>query len=110
MTPADIADLRRWHGQAVNRSLEAGYDIVYVYAGHNLSTLQHFLSRRYNDRTDEYGGILENRARLLREILEDTLEAVEGRAGVACRIAGLTDRSLLLRTEASEEGATFPIT
>lgn len=83
----DIADLRRWHREAVARSLEAGYDIVYVYAGHDLSTLQHFLSRRYNDRSDEYGGSLENRARLLREVLEDTLEEVDGRGGVACRIA-----------------------
>ncbi len=87
MSKADIADLRRWHRQATVLSLEAGYDIVYVYAGHDLTTIQHFLSRRYNDRTDEYGGSIENRARLLREILEDTLEAVDGRAGVACRIA-----------------------
>jgi dimethylamine/trimethylamine dehydrogenase len=87
MDKGDIADLRRWHRAAVLRSIQAGYDIVYVYAGHNLSTLQHFLSPRYNDRTDEYGGSLENRVRLLREVLEDTLEAVDGRAGVACRIA-----------------------
>ncbi len=87
MDKADIANLRRWHRQAAIRSLQAGYDIVYVYAGHNLSTLQHFLSPRYNDRTDEYGGSLENRMRLLRQVLEDTLEAVDGRAAVACRIA-----------------------
>ena len=87
MTKADIADVRRWHRQAVARSLEAGYDIVYVYAGHNLSVVQHFLSRRYNQRTDEYGGSIENRTRLLREVLEDTLAEAEGRAGVVCRIA-----------------------
>jgi len=87
MTAADIADVRRWHRGAVDRSLRAGYDIVYVYAGHNLSVLQHFLSRRYNDRSDEYGGSVENRTRLLREVLEDTLELCEGRAGVVCRIA-----------------------
>lgn len=86
MGPDDIADLRRWHRQAVARSLRAGYDLVYVYAGHGLTTIQHFLSRRYNDRTDAYGGSLENRARLLREILEETLEEVDGRAAVACRI------------------------
>ena len=86
MTKDDIADLRRWHRQAVARSLRAGYDLVYVYAAHGLSTLQHFLSRRYNSRRDEYGGSLANRARLLREILEDTLEEVDGRAAVACRI------------------------
>src|SRR6476646_1810850 len=86
MSKGDIADLRRWHRAAVERSLRAGYDLVYVYAAHGLTTLQHFLSRRYNDRTDEYGGSVENRARLLREILEDTVETVAGRAAVACRI------------------------
>jgi dimethylamine/trimethylamine dehydrogenase len=87
MTRSDIADLRRWHADAVRRSIAAGYDLVYVYAGHGLSGLQHFLSRRYNHRTDEYGGSLENRARLLRETLEDTIEAAAGRAAVACRIS-----------------------
>jgi dimethylamine/trimethylamine dehydrogenase len=86
MSARDIADLRRWHRQAVGRSLEAGYDVVYVYAAHGLTILQHFLSRRSNDRTDAYGGSLENRARLLREVLEDTLEEAEGRAAVACRL------------------------
>jgi dimethylamine/trimethylamine dehydrogenase len=86
MSKGDIADLRRWHRAAVERSLRAGYDLVYVYAAHGLTTLQHFLSRRYNDRTDEYGGSVANRARLLREILEDTVETVAGRAAVACRI------------------------
>lgn len=86
MTKSDIADLRHWHLEAVRRSLTTGYDIVYVYAGHCLGGLHHFLSRRYNNRTDEYGGSLKNRARLLREILEDTIEAVDGRAAVACRI------------------------
>ncbi len=86
MTLRDIADVRRWHAMGVDRALEAGYDLIYVYAGHALSTLQTFLSRRFNTRKDAYGGPLENRARLLREILEDTLERAEGRAAVACRI------------------------
>jgi len=86
MTLDDIRDLRRRHRQAVRRSLQAGYDVVYVYAAHGLTTLQHFLSPRWNDRTDAYGGSLENRARLLREVLEDTREECEGRAAVACRL------------------------
>jgi dimethylamine/trimethylamine dehydrogenase len=86
MDLGDIADLRRWHRAAVRRSLQAGYDLVYVYAGHALGGIHHFLSRRYNDRTDAYGGSAENRMRLLREILEDTLEEVDGRAAVGCRI------------------------
>ena len=86
MTKRDIANLRRWHRQAVDRSLRAGFDIVYVYAGHALGGVHHFLSRRYNQRTDEYGGSLDNRMRLLRELLEDTVEEAAGRAAVACRI------------------------
>ena len=86
MTHDDIDDLRRRHRAAVGRALRAGYDLVYVYAAHNLSTLQHFLSPRANLRDDDYGGNLPNRARLLREVLEDTLEECAGRAAVACRI------------------------
>jgi dimethylamine/trimethylamine dehydrogenase len=86
MDRSDIADLRRWHREAIERSIRAGFDIVYVYAGHMMAVVQHFLSRRFNDRADEYGGPIENRARLLREMLEDGREAADGRAAVACRL------------------------
>jgi len=86
MTHQDIADLRRRHRAAVRRALTAGYDLVYVYAAHNLSTFQHFLSPWSNLRDDDYGGTVANRARLLREVLEDTREECDGRAAVACRI------------------------
>jgi dimethylamine/trimethylamine dehydrogenase len=86
MSASDIADLRRWHRLAVRRALAAGYDVIYVYSGHNLSMLNHFLSRRYNQRTDSYGGSVANRARLLAEVLEDTREECAGRAAVACRL------------------------
>ena len=86
MTLRDIASLRRWHRAAAVRAVRAGFDIVYVYAGHALGGLHHFLSRRYNHRTDAYGGSLENRVRLLREVIEDTREAVGAHAAVACRI------------------------
>src|SRR3546814_5074660 len=66
MDKADIANFRRWHRKAALRARAAGFDIVYVYAGHDMTLLQHFLSRRHNDRVDEYGGSLENRARLIR--------------------------------------------
>src|SRR3546814_8681014 len=87
MDKTDIANLRRWHRNAALRAREAGFDIVYVYAGHDMTLLQHFLSRRHNDRSDEYGGSLENRVRLIREILIDTKEAVGDRCGIAFRFA-----------------------
>ena len=87
MSQQDLADLRRWHRTAVARSMTAGYDLIYVYAGHGFGGIEHFLSPRFNRRTDEYGGSARNRMRLLREILEDTLEVAGGRAAVACRIS-----------------------
>lgn len=87
MDNADIRNLRRWYRDAAIRSKQAGFDIVYVYAGHSLSVLMHFLSRQHNDRTDEYGGSLENRVRLLKEVLIDTKEAVGDSCGIALRIA-----------------------
>ena len=87
MNKRDIKNLRKWYREAAIRSKKAGFDIVYTYAGHGLSVLMHFLSRQHNDRTDEYGGSLENRARLLREVLIDTKEAVGDTCAVALRIA-----------------------
>jgi dimethylamine/trimethylamine dehydrogenase len=87
MDKTDIANLRRWHRQAAIRAKTAGFDLIYVYAAHALGFLHHFLSRRYNDRTDEYGGSLENRIRLMREITQDTKEAVGATCAVPLRIS-----------------------
>ncbi|HEY4367079.1 MAG TPA: FAD-dependent oxidoreductase [Steroidobacteraceae bacterium] len=87
MTLRDIRDYRRWHRDAALRSKRAGFDIVYVYAAHDLSLAMHFLQTRRNQRTDEYGGSLENRVRLLRELIEDTKDAVGDKCAVALRFA-----------------------
>ena len=87
MTRHDIREYRRWHREAAIRGKRAGMDIIYVYAAHDLSLAMHFLQRRRNLRSDEYGGSLENRVRLLREVLEDTKDAVGDTCGVALRFA-----------------------
>jgi len=87
MDKEDIRNLRRWHRSAALRAKRVGFDLIYVYAGHALTAAAQFLLRRYNDRTDEYGGSLENRARLFRELLEDTKEAVGDKCGVVARFA-----------------------
>jgi dimethylamine/trimethylamine dehydrogenase len=87
MDRQDIANLRRWHRTAARRAKRAGYDIVYVYTAHALSGLHYFLSRRHNDRSDEYGGSLENRTRIVRELLEDTKEEVGDTCAVALRMS-----------------------
>ena len=85
MDKADIRDYRRWHRDAALRAREAGFDLVYVYCRAGTSMNGDFLSRVMNTRSDEYGGSLENRVRLLREVLEDTLEAVGDTCAVAIR-------------------------
>lgn len=87
MSRADIKQLRQMHRAAALRARQAGFDIIYVYAGHDLGLPFHFLTPRNNRRTDEYGGVLENRVRLLRELIEDTRDAVGDRCAVAVRLA-----------------------
>jgi dimethylamine/trimethylamine dehydrogenase len=87
MIKADIRSYRRWHRDAALRARRAGFNIIYVYAGHSLSLAMHFLQLRHNRRTDEYGGSLANRARLLRELIEDTKDAVGADCAVAVRFA-----------------------
>lgn len=87
MDKSDVADMRRWYRNAALRARQAGFDIIYVYAGHDMSVLQHFLSKRHNHRTDEYGGSFENRLRLFREILGEVKAAVGDTCATAVRLA-----------------------
>ena len=87
MDREDIRDLRRWFRNAFRRSQQAGFDLICLYGAHGFGVLQHFLSRATNHRTDEYGGSLENRARFLREIIEDAREATKGELGVTLRLS-----------------------
>ena len=86
MTKSDIAELRRWHRNAALRAKKAGFDIVYVYATHHY-LLDHFLNPTLNTRSDEYGGSQENRMRLIRELIEDTKEAVGDTCAIAVRFS-----------------------
>jgi dimethylamine/trimethylamine dehydrogenase len=87
MSKRDIAEFRRWHRTAARNAKKAGFDIVYAYAGHKMSLLHHFLLPQYNQRTDEYGGSIENRVRLVREVLEETREEIGDSCAVAFRFA-----------------------
>ena len=86
MNLKDIRNLRRWHREAALRAREAEFDIVYVYATHGY-LLSQFLSPVHNQRTDEYGGSVENRIRLVRELIEETKDAVGDTCAVAVRMA-----------------------
>ena len=87
MDKQDIKNLRHWHKLAYGRAKRAGYDIMCLYGAHGFGILQHFLSRRTNQRSDEYGGSLENRARLLKELLSDARDEVGDSCAVAVRLS-----------------------
>ena len=87
MDKEDIKNLRHWHKLAYRRAKRAGFDIMCLYGAHGFGILQHFLSRRTNQRSDEYGGSLENRARLLNELLSDARDEVGDTCAVAVRLS-----------------------
>jgi len=86
MQASDIDDVLRWQRLATRRALDAGFDILYVYAGMGYLGYE-FLLPEYNQRNDGYGGSLENRTRFVREMLEVTRDEAGSRAAVALRIS-----------------------
>ena len=89
MDKADIAQMVEWFAAAALRAKTAGFDGIELHAAHTY-IIAGFLSPYYNQREDEYGGCLENRARLLLEVIE----AVRLRVGA--------DFPLWLRLDAAE--------
>lgn len=74
LTLEEVHQLRDDFIAAAVRSKKCGYDGIEVHGAHGYIICQ-FLSAEYNQRTDEYGGSLTNRARLLFEIVDGIREA-----------------------------------
>lgn len=84
-TLADIDRIRRAHGDAARYAVESGFDAVEIHFGHNYFASS-FLSPKINKRTDEYGGSLANRARLVRETARTVREAVGGKIAILAKL------------------------
>jgi len=69
MTLADIQATVEAFGKAAGRACEAGFDGVQIHAAHSY-LLSQFLSPAFNHRTDNYGGPIESRARILLEVVK----------------------------------------
>ena len=102
MDKKDIKDLIQWHLIATERAIQAGFDIIYCYAGMGFLPY-HFLHPTFNNRNDEYGGSLENRSRLMRELISEMKEVAGDRAAIAVRMS--TDELLTFKSESSESEA-----
>ena len=68
----DIARLRQDYKTAAQNAKDAGFDGVELHSAHGY-LLDQFLNNGVNQRTDAYGGSVENRCRLLKEVLESIL-------------------------------------
>ena len=75
----DISTTVKAFGDAAERACEAGFDGVQIHAAHSY-LLSQFLSPAYNHRTDAYGGPIENRVRILLEVVE----TIRRRVGKDC--------------------------
>ncbi len=87
MDKTDITNLRRWFVNAAKRCRTAGFDLICLYGAHGFGVFQHFLSRATNQRSDEYGGSLENRSRFAREVVADMRDAVGDTIGFSLRVS-----------------------
>ncbi len=85
MTGDDFRMVVEAFGKAAARAQEAGFDGVQIHAAHGF-LLSEFLSPFYNRRNDQYGGSVENRARLLLEVVHDIRDKVGDRFPVMVKM------------------------
>jgi len=85
MTPAVIAEVIARFARTAQLAEQAGFSGVEIHAAHGY-LLSQFLSPLTNQRTDEWGGALENRARLLLEIVKAVRAVVSPGFAVAVKL------------------------
>lgn len=84
-TKEDIRHFVELYGDAAERCVKAGCDCVEIHGGHGY-LIDSFLNPRYNSRTDEYGGSLENRARFYVEIVQEIRKRVGNKLAIICKL------------------------
>lgn len=85
LTTAEIADVVKEFADSAELAVEAGFDGVEVHAGNGF-LLHQFLAENSNQRTDQYGGSVENRIRFAIEVIEAVCERI-GADRVGVRIS-----------------------
>jgi len=83
---AGIAGVVRAFADAARRALDAGFQVAEIHAAHGY-LLHEFLSPLSNHRDDRYGGSLENRTRIVREVVEAVRRAWPDRLPLFLRIS-----------------------
>lgn len=86
LTADELQKIAKKYGEAAARAQLAGFDAVEIHAGHSYLISQ-FLSPLFNNRTDEFGGSIENRARFAVMVINSVREAVGPRFPISVRIS-----------------------
>jgi len=84
-SPDDIRDVTEDHANAARLATESGFDAVEIHLGHNYLASS-FLSPLINRRTDEFGGSLENRAKVARGVVTAVKRAVGDQIAVTAKL------------------------
>lgn len=84
-TKDDIADVIAAHAVAARIAIDAGFDAVEIHLGHNYFCSS-FLSPLINRRDDQFGGSLENRAKVARGVVQAVRRAVNGQIAVTAKL------------------------
>ena len=87
ITVAEIGEIVTGYGRTAEHCAAGGFDGVELQCSH-ASLLRQFLSPLTNRRTDGYGGALENRVRIVREIVDAVREAIGPRRVLGVRLCG----------------------
>lgn len=88
-TREDIAEVTAAHANAARLAIDSGFDAVEVHLGHNYLASS-FLSPLINKRRDEFGGSLENRAKVARGVVRAVRDAVGNQIAVTAKL-NMTD-------------------
>ena len=86
LTREELESIAKDYGAAARRAVNAGFDMVEIHAGHSYLISQ-FLSPTMNNRTDEFGGCAENRARFCRMVIDEVRAAVGPRVPISLRLS-----------------------
>lgn len=83
----EIKNIVKDYGQAAKNAIEAGFDGVELHAANGYLPNQ-FLAESANQRTDEYGGNIENNSRFILEVMQELISAIGGE-NVGIKISAL---------------------
>jgi len=89
MSEVEILDMVKSYGNAVQLSIDAGFDAVEIHAGHGYLISQ-FISPYTNRRKDKWGGSFENRVRFLRLVMREVKKVAGNKIAVVVK-TNLTD-------------------